>query len=220
MVKTDFEVDSRPAQVVWSRQCRKLLSFHLCTSWTRSLTFFPLDPGLKSVARNVLVPTAQCDTQPSSCSTRKASFVFLFPWLACASPRACVQVVFPCLTTGAVVWTVQNSGVVVQFLDKVVRCPFLQRQEPWSTQCRKPEFYKVWTFAPQLQFVEGRRHPCCAAEADPHGPVCSEDHRDSAVAMLLSCGRCPCCAGRASFSGAGSGGPVVIPRLRSLRNLL
>ena len=26
-------------------------------------------------------------------------------------------------------------------------------------------------------------HPCRGAEADPHGPVCSEDHRDSAVAV-------------------------------------
>ena len=29
---------------------------------------------------------------------------------------------------------------------------------------------------PQLQFIEGRRHSFRAAEADPHGPVCSEDH--------------------------------------------
>ena len=30
---------------------------------------------------------------------------------------------------------------------------------------------------------QGRRHPCRDAEADPHGPDCSADHRDSAVAV-------------------------------------
>ena len=47
---------------------------------------------------------------------------------------------------------------------------------------------------PQLQSIEGRRHPFRDAEADHHGP-CSADHGDSAVAA--HCGRCPCCAGRA-----------------------
>ena len=37
---------------------------------------------------------------------------------------------------------------------------------------------------PQLQFIEGRRHLCRDAEADLPGPVCSEDHRDSPVAVL------------------------------------
>ena len=36
---------------------------------------------------------------------------------------------------------------------------------------------------PQLQFFGGRRHPFRAAEAHPHGPVCSEDHRESAEAV-------------------------------------
>ena len=44
----------------------------------------PLDSGLESIARTVLVPTAQRDKQLSSCSLRKASFVFLVPWLAFA----------------------------------------------------------------------------------------------------------------------------------------
>ena len=35
--------------------------------------------------------------------------------------------------------------------------------------------------ARQLLFIEGRRHPCRAAEAHPHGLV---DHRDSLVAVL------------------------------------
>ena len=29
---------------------------------------------------------------------------------------------------------------------------------------------------PQSQFIDGRRHPCLYAVADPHGPVCSENH--------------------------------------------
>ena len=49
---------------------------------------------------------------------------------------------------------------------------------------------------PQLQSIEGRLHSFRAAEADPHGPDCSADHGDSAVAAHFG-GRCPCCAGRA-----------------------
>ena len=48
------------------------------------LHVFLLDSGLESIARVVLVPTAKRDTQPSSFSPRKTSFIFLFPWLACA----------------------------------------------------------------------------------------------------------------------------------------
>ena len=36
---------------------------------------------------------------------------------------------------------------------------------------------------PLFQFIVGRRHPLRSAEADPHGPVCSADHRDSSVAV-------------------------------------
>ena len=36
---------------------------------------------------------------------------------------------------------------------------------------------------PQLQFIACRRLPFRAAEADPHGPDCSADHRDSPVAV-------------------------------------
>ena len=35
----------------------------------------------------------------------------------------------------------------------------------------------------QLQFIVGRRHPLRSAEADPHGPDCSADHRDSSDAV-------------------------------------
>ena len=105
------------------------------TRTLRSLRFSLSTLAWKSIARIVLVPTARCYTQLPSCSTRKASFVFLFPWYFLGLDRARRG-----STTGAVVRTVQNSGVVVQFLDKVVRCPFLQRQEPWSRQCSSPDF--------------------------------------------------------------------------------
>ena len=39
--------------------------------------------------------------------------------------------------------------------------------------------------APQLLFIFGRRHSSRAADADPHGPVCSADHGDSAVAACF-----------------------------------
>ena len=42
---------------------------------------------------------------------------------------------------------------------------------------------------PQLQFLDGRRLLRRAAEAHPHGPVCSKDHRDSA-SLLASWPRC------------------------------
>ena len=38
----------------------------------------------------------------------------------------------------------------------------------------------------------GRRHFFRAADADPHGPVCSADHGDSTVAADFG-GRCSCC---------------------------
>ena len=45
---------------------------------------------------------------------------------------------------------------------------------------------------PQLLFFVGRRHSFRAADADPHGPVCSADHGDSTVAAYFG-GRCSCC---------------------------
>ena len=38
---------------------------------------------------------------------------------------------------------------------------------------------------PQLPFIAGRQFPCCGAEVDSHGPACSEDHGDSAVAVCF-----------------------------------
>ena len=37
---------------------------------------------------------------------------------------------------------------------------------------------------PQLQFIMVVVTPCCFAEADPHGPGCSDDHLHSTVAVL------------------------------------
>ena len=56
------------------------------------------------------------------------------------------------------------------------------RQVPWS-----------YAAVPQLQFIVGRRHPFRSADADPHGPGYSADHRVFPVAVrwLMSplCGR-------------------------------
>ena len=37
---------------------------------------------------------------------------------------------------------------------------------------------------PQLPFIAGRRHPGHGADAGSNGSPCSEDHRDSPVAVL------------------------------------
>ena len=55
--------------------------------------------------------------------------------------------------------------------------------------------------SPQLQLIVGRQHPLRAANADPHGSVCSADHGDSSVAAYFG-GRCPCCVGSCKSSGA------------------
>ena len=66
---------------------------------------------------------------------------------------------------------------------------------------------------PQLQFIVGRQHPLLAANADPHGPVCSADHGDSTVAAYFG-GRCPCCAGSCRFSGAAVEKTLALPQLQ------
>ena len=103
-----------------------------------------------------------------------------------------------------------------------------------SQQSKKFEFMvpqtqfidDVWTFSlcndryvvflvqktvvvPQLLFIFGRRHSFRAAEADPHGPVCSAGHGDSAVAACFG-GRYPCCASHA--------GSQVLPWRRPWRS--
>ena len=65
----------------------------------------------------------------------------------------------------------------------------------WSRQCKLSGSAAV----PQLQFFEGRHHPCRGALASL-GPDCSSDHRDSSVAREQG-DRCPCFAVRAGFTG-------------------
>ena len=66
---------------------------------------------------------------------------------------------------------------------------------------------------PQLRFIVGRQHPLRAANADPHGPVCSADHGDSTGAASFG-GRCPCCARSCRFSGAAVEKTLALPQLQ------
>ena len=63
----------------------------------------------------------------------------------------------------------------------------------------------------QLQFIEGRRHPCLYADAVPNGPDCSENHRDSPVARRHD-GRCLFRAGYTGSHVQVVGGTVVLPQ--------
>ena len=67
--------------------------------------------------------------------------------------------------------------------------------------------------SPQLQSIAGRQHPLRAANADPHGPVCSADHGDSTVAAYFG-GLCSCCAGSCRFSRAAVEKPLALPQLQ------
>ena len=65
----------------------------------------------------------------------------------------------------------------IQFIDDFWTFLLCSRERcvvPW---CRKT------VVVPQLQFIACRRLLLRAAEADPHGPDCSADHRDSPVAV-------------------------------------
>ena len=57
-----------------------------------------------------------------------------------------------------------------------------------------------------------------AAEADPHCPVYSADHRGSAVAVRF-CVRCPCVCGPCSLSGAVVERTFVLPQLHLVEKL-
>ena len=84
--------------------------------------------------------------------------------------------------------------------------PVAQRHASWSRQCRCTGSCSSWTRCrgpDSLLFIERRRHPRLCAEADHHGPGCSENHRDSPVRRHG--GRCPCCVGRAGLVGQGCG---------------
>ena len=65
--------------------------------------------------------------------------------------------------------------------------------------------------SPQLQFIEGSRHPCLYAGAVPFGPDCPENHRDSTVARRHD-GRCPFRAGCTGSHVQVVGGTVVLPQ--------
>ena len=82
----------------------------------------------------------------------------------------------------------------------------------WSRQCKLSGSDAV----PQLQFFEGRHHPCCGALRFSRSFV---DHRDSPVAREQG-DRRPCYAVRASSTGAVVETTVVLPQLHLLRNSL
>ena len=65
--------------------------------------------------------------------------------------------------------------------------------------------------SPQLQFIQGRRHPCLYADAVLYGSDCSENHRDSPVARRHD-GRCPFRAGCTGSHVQVVGGTVVLPK--------
>ena len=73
----------------------------------------------------------------------------------------------------------------VQFLVKVI-CPLLSCLVVLVRQCR--ELWILRSCSPSLAV----NIPFRAANADPHGPVCSADNGDSTVAAYFG-GRCSCC---------------------------
>ena len=122
-----------------------------------------------------------------------------------------------CATTRLMVQTVQMYGFL-QFLDKVGDSPvapvestgaFLRRGYGHFDRCRGPDSENCLEVL-QLLFIEGRRHPRLCAEADPHGPGWSENHRDSPVHRHG--GRFPCCAGRTGSQGQVVDETVVLPQ--------
>ena len=126
---------------------------------------------------------------------------------------------------------VQTVQKVVQFLDQLFSPVVVQRQVPdlvrTAQRCpwrfhRCCSWMRVWSLRQvpwssaavlQLQFIDGRRHPCFCAVAVPSGPDCSETVEilpvarrraeadphgpDYSLSPFRFGGRCPCCAGRA-----------------------
>ena len=72
-------------------------------------------------------------------------------------------------------------------------------------------YRKLWSFRSCSSSLASTSF--CSAEADPHGPVCSADHGDFAVAAYFG-GRCPCCAGSCRFSGAAVEKTLALPQLQ------
>ena len=103
--------------------------------------------------------------------------------------------------------TVHSFILPVQLLDKVLDVPVVVLRQVRGFMVQKT------VVVPQLQFIVGRRHFFRAADADPHGPVCSADHGDYTVAAYFG-GRCPCCAGSCRFSGAAVEKTLALPQLQ------
>ena len=113
------------------------------------------------------------------------------------------------------------SPGIMEFLDRIVRCP-LRNDTPHGPDsadvrvlavlghsCRGPDSEHCLEVL-QLLFIDGRRHPRLCTEADPDGPGCSENHRDSPVHGHS--GRFPCCAGRPGSHGQVVDETVVLPQ--------
>ena len=73
--------------------------------------------------------------------------------------------------------TVHSFMLPVQFLDTVFDVPVVVLRQVPGLMVQKT------VVRPQLPSIVGRRHSLRSAEADPHGPDCSADHRDSSVAV-------------------------------------
>ena len=87
-------------------------------------------------------------------------------------PAVCTPVV-----TQRQVPTVHSFILPVQLLDKVLDMPVVVLRQVRGSTVQKT------VVVPQLQSIEGRRYSFRSAEAGPHGPDCSTDHRDSPVAV-------------------------------------
>ena len=73
--------------------------------------------------------------------------------------------------------TVHSFMLPVQFLDTVFDMPVVVLRQVPGLMVQKT------VVRPQLPSIVTRRHHLRSAEADPHGPDCSADHRDSSVAV-------------------------------------
>ena len=85
----------------------------------------------------------------------------------------------PLLTLGIPVVSQRQVPTVhsLQVLLEVVEAPVVVQRQVRGSLVQKA------VVVPQSQFFGGRQHPFHAAEDHPHGPVCSEDRQDSAVAV-------------------------------------
>ena len=88
-----------------------------------------------------------------------------------------VPVVRSSVVTQRLVPTVHSFMLPVQFLDTVLDMPVVVLRQVLGLMVLKT------VVRPQLLSIVGRRHHLRSAEADPHGPDCSADHRYSSVAV-------------------------------------